>query len=237
MNLDVTALSDAQLVEGLLSWAGRVAAGEARVLAFLSELDARELWAEHGVLSCAHWVMWKLGVTLPTAREKVRVARALRDLPVLAQELSSGLVSYAQARAITRVACGADEQQWVDLARVTTAAQLERAVRGVRRAQQDPTADPTRDRSADLAPVREELRVAWEDDGSLLLTVRVSSVHAPAVLARIKQAQQAEQSDRDALYARLARELTTDATDTATEAAEAAEAATGGAADVSAGNV
>ncbi len=47
-------LSDGELVEGLLSWAGRVAAGEARVLALLGELDAREVWAEQGVLSCAH---------------------------------------------------------------------------------------------------------------------------------------------------------------------------------------
>ncbi len=197
--------------------------------------------------------MWKQGVTLATAREKVRVARALRDLPVLAGELLSGRVSYAQARAITRVASAADEQQWVDLARVTTAAQLERAVRGVRRvmhdrAQHDPTVEGTADQTADRhsAPVREALRVVWEDDGSLLLTVRVSSVHAPAVLARIEQAQQAEQSDGDALYARLARDLTT--TETATEATEAAadtaneagaDAATSAVAvaDVSAGNV
>ena len=196
-------LSDDELVEGLLSWAGRVAAGEARVLTFLGEVDAREVWAQHGVRSCAHWLAWKLGVTLVTAREKVRVARALRDLPALAAELALGRVSYSQARAITRVATGADEQQWVELARVTTASQLEQAVRGVCRARHDQAEDPLA-----LEQPREELRVSWDEDGSLLLAVRVSAAHAPAVLARIGQAQQAEQSDRDALYARLTADLT-----------------------------
>ncbi|MCU1593728.1 MAG: endonuclease, partial [Frankiales bacterium] len=130
---DLTELTTDQLAAQLTSWAGRIAAGEARLLELLAEFDEREGWGAVGVLSCAHWLVWKLGLSPATAREKVRVARALRGLPLTATALSEARLSYAQARAITRVAASADEHQWVDLARYTTAAQLEKAVRGVRR--------------------------------------------------------------------------------------------------------
>jgi hypothetical protein len=109
MSLDVAALSDDELVVELATWSGRVAAGEGLVLRLLGELDAREAWAQIGVLSCAHWAAWKLGLTLTTAREKVRVARCLRDLPLLTDRMAQGRVSYAQVRAITRVATPANE--------------------------------------------------------------------------------------------------------------------------------
>ena len=195
MTVDVAGLSDAELVEELSGWAGRVAAGEAVLLRLIGELDVREAWAQWGVLSCAHWVSWKLGMTVPTAWERVRVARCLRELPLLADVLAAGRVSYAQARAITRVATSADEAQWVDLARFTTAAQLEKAARGVERARSKPK------------PVEEQppaMVTSWETDGTLLLRVRIAAQHAPAVLAVLEGARLVEQNDRDALYCALA---------------------------------
>lgn len=55
MDLDVDGLSDDELRGQLMTWAGRVAAGEAVLLRLLGELDEREAWAQDGVLSCAHW--------------------------------------------------------------------------------------------------------------------------------------------------------------------------------------
>jgi hypothetical protein len=198
MILDVAALSDDELELQLATWAGRLAAGEGQLLVLLGELDVREGWAQIGVLSCAHWAAWKLGLTLPTAREKVRVARSLRDLPQLTARMSAGRVSYAQVRAITRVATAADEGEWIELARHTTAAQLEKASRGVDRCRQDPK------------PAHEQppaVTISWDDDGSLLLTIRISPHEAPAVLARLEQARAAEQTDRDKLYTDLATDL------------------------------
>src|SRR5690348_9402713 len=77
---DLKALSDGEVEDAVLVWAGRVAAGEARLLAFLGEFDSREGWA--GFPSCAAWLSWRLAIGLKTASEKVRVARALRVLPV-----------------------------------------------------------------------------------------------------------------------------------------------------------
>ena len=200
MHLEVTALSDDELVVALTTWSGRVAAGEALVLQLLGELDARGTWAQSGMLSCAHWASWRLGLTLATAREKVRVARCLRELPLLTGQLRAGQLSYAQARAITRVATAGDEERWLELARFTTAAQLEKAVRGVGRARQQP--EPRQ-----VQP--EAVRTSWDTDGTLLLTLRISPAQAPGVLAALDSAQQAEQNDRDALYAELATDLAT----------------------------
>jgi hypothetical protein len=41
---------------------------------------------------------------MTTAREKVRVAHALKHLPLIARAFSSGELSYAKVRAMTRVA-------------------------------------------------------------------------------------------------------------------------------------
>ena len=45
-----------------------------------------------------------MGLDLGAARERVRVARALGTLPLLAEALALGQLSYAKVRALTRVA-------------------------------------------------------------------------------------------------------------------------------------
>ena len=47
---------------------------------------------------------WRTGIDLCAAREKVRVARTLPDLPLLSAAMQRGAISYAKVRAITRVA-------------------------------------------------------------------------------------------------------------------------------------
>ena len=97
-------ITDAQLADEILTWSGRIAAGEAELLARIGEFDAREAWGGHGLLSCAHWLSWKTGLSPSAAREKVRVARALRELPQVQDVFAAGRMSYSQVRVITRVA-------------------------------------------------------------------------------------------------------------------------------------
>ena len=66
--------------------------------------------------------------------EKVRVARALGKLPVIDEALRVGKLSYAKARALTRVATPETETKLLEVAVVATGAQLERICRGYRRA-------------------------------------------------------------------------------------------------------
>src|ERR1700690_1854405 len=92
----------------------------------------RSQWHHQGAQSCAHWLSWRIGLDPATAREKVRVARALGQLPVLDAALAAGRISYAKVRAITRVATPETEERLVEMAAFATGAQLERICRRYR---------------------------------------------------------------------------------------------------------
>ena len=77
---------------------------------------------------------WRIGLDPATAREKVRVARALGKLPAIDGALKAGKLSYAKVRALTRVATPETEGQLLELATVAMGAQLERLCRGYRSA-------------------------------------------------------------------------------------------------------
>ena len=66
-------------------------AATARLLELLREFDARGGWI--GARSCAEWLSWRVGLDLGAARERVRVARALGGLPLLAEALARGELS------------------------------------------------------------------------------------------------------------------------------------------------
>ena len=78
-------------------------------------------------------VAWRSGIDLGAAREKVRVARALADLPRLSAAMERGELSYSKVRALTRVATPANEAQLLDVAQCGTAAHVETLVRAWRR--------------------------------------------------------------------------------------------------------
>jgi len=116
----------------IIGWSGDLAAATARLLELVAVFDRREGWKAWGCRSAAHWLSWKCGESLHTAREKVRVARALDDLPSIAGAFRAGELSYSKVRAITRVACRADDAEWRDIARSATGAELDRIVSAVR---------------------------------------------------------------------------------------------------------
>src|SRR3546814_5831465 len=68
----LSTLSTDELGEGICLRAGRIAAAEAEMLPWIAEFDRREGWAGTGLLSCAHWLAWKVGLSLGAAREQDR---------------------------------------------------------------------------------------------------------------------------------------------------------------------
>ena len=87
--------------------AGHLAAATCRFLVLLADFDARRGWASWEMGSCAQWLSWKCQMSSGTAREHVRVARALRDLPVIRARFAAAKLSYAKVRALTRIAAPA----------------------------------------------------------------------------------------------------------------------------------
>src|SRR2546425_3645362 len=107
-------------------------AATARLLDLIREFDARGGWG-NGFRSCAHWLMWRVGLDPGAARERVRVARALGTLPRLAEALARGELSYSKVRALTRVATSETEERLLAVGRAGTTEHVERIVRGWRR--------------------------------------------------------------------------------------------------------
>lgn len=137
----VDPLGDHELIHRVRALAAGIDVATAQLIELVGEVDAREAWGGPGVTSCAHWLSWSCGLGLVAARAYVRVARALRTLPRVRREFAAGQLSYAKVRAITRVADADSEDDLVDLARASTAAQLERTIAAWRRADDLSNAD------------------------------------------------------------------------------------------------
>ena len=79
-----------RLEERICELAAHLAAGTCRFLQLVAEFDARRGWACWDLPSCAAWLAWKCQVAPGTAREQVRVARALAGLPVISRSSPPG---------------------------------------------------------------------------------------------------------------------------------------------------
>jgi Domain of unknown function (DUF222)/HNH endonuclease len=161
----LAALSLDELEAELATLASHLYAGTCRWLELVAEIDRRGDWAESGRASCAEWLAWRCALTPRAAREHVRVARRLEELAEIHAAFAQGELSYAKVRALTRVATAENEEELLELARVFTAAQLERAVRAYRRV----TTEEARELQEDA-----HLSMFWEADGSLAIHGRLA---------------------------------------------------------------
>src|SRR2546427_13086024 len=117
-----------RLGDEIAELSAHVEAATARLLDLIREFDARAGW-NIGFRSCAAWLSWRVGLDAGAAREKVRVARALGTLPLLAQALARGELSYAKVRALTRGATPETEERLLAVGRARTAPPLRRVGR------------------------------------------------------------------------------------------------------------
>jgi len=101
-----------------------------RAMRLLAEFDRREGWQDTGFGSTAEWLTWRIGIKLCAARERLRTALALEQLPEISQAMENGELSFSKVRALTRVASPENETTLLDFARAGSAANLERLVRG-----------------------------------------------------------------------------------------------------------
>jgi hypothetical protein len=133
--VDPSKLPLARVEAEICTLAGQIAAATSRFLRLLADFDTRKGWAGFNVRSCAQWLSWRCGLDLRTAREHVRVARALTDLPKIRQCFDTGKISYSKVRAIARVATPTSEEELLEAALHAPAAHVERLTRGLRAAQ------------------------------------------------------------------------------------------------------
>ena len=180
-----------QLALRIRAGAVRLAAATAAWLRLVAEFDEREGWAGVGITSCAHWLAWQCGLTPGTARQHVRVARALRRLPVVETAFAGGELSFSKVRALTRVAEPGIQAELVEFARHATASQVERTVRAWRRAD-----------AADAGRIADRRRFSWsfDEDGMVSIRLRMDAEQGAELLAAIESL-----AERDARRDRAAR--------------------------------
>ncbi|MGH2753600.1 MAG: DUF222 domain-containing protein [Actinomycetota bacterium] len=166
---ELRALDDQELDGRIADLASNMAAGTYRWLLLIAELDDRGTWADWGALSCEHWLSYRCGITPSTGRDQLRVAHRLKEMPLVAAHLARGELSYSQVRALARVVTQENEADLVNVARNSTAAQLEKVVRVYRQAQSAHELDDVNKRHD-----RRGTYVHFDDDGTFVIRGRMS---------------------------------------------------------------
>ena len=147
-----------QLADEITTLAGQINAANYRFLKLIAEFDKREAWSGSGIRSCAHWLNWQCGIALNSAREKVRVARALDGLIEINKAFEKGELSFSKVRAMTRVATPLNESYLLMIANHGTAQHMEVLVRAYRKV--SPQCDADESFSHDGSNERVNERVA-----------------------------------------------------------------------------
>jgi 5-methylcytosine-specific restriction endonuclease McrA len=169
-----------RLGDEIAALSAHIEAAGARLLEMIREFDARGGWGV-GFSSCAQWLTWRVGLDPVAARERVRVARALGDLPRLAQALAQGEVSYSKVRALTRVATRETEERLLALGKAGTAAHVEQVVRAWRRVDRNAEHVEAARRQKSRA-----LHVYQDEDGMVVIRGRLTPEVGAVVMKALR---------------------------------------------------
>ncbi len=172
--VDLVPIDD--LDRAIVGLTARINAATYELLVLVRQFDERVGWLRWGLQNCAEWLHWRCDLSMNAAREKVRVAHALKTLPVMSAAFAAGELSYSKCRALTRVANGANEQELVDHALKTTTRCVEERCREMRCGTRLSSSD------AERAFARRSLFVRRDEArGTTTITIELPSEHAVLV--------------------------------------------------------
>jgi hypothetical protein len=165
-----------------------------RLLVLIREFDEAGCWQLNGICSCAHWLNFKCGIGMNAAREKVRVAKALNDLPKISEAFKRGEISFSKVRAMTRVANEGNEDYLMMIANHGTAHHVEKLVskyRNCKRLQENDNANRQQQ--------MRKLSIRYDEDGSLLINGRFPPEQGAVIVKALEMAmdRQFKESNRE----------------------------------------
>jgi hypothetical protein len=172
-----------ELRDEITKLAGHLNAANHRFLKLVAEFDRCKGFVDNETQSCAHWLNWKCGIAMGAAREKVRVARALENLPRISAAMERGEISYSKAREITRVACSGTEDALLMIARHGTADHVQKMVCAFRRAKD--AEELTREA---LQQAERAVTYSYDANGSLILKAKLPAEIGALVLKAFQAA-------------------------------------------------
>ena len=129
----------------------------------------------------ARFVAFRCGITVREAREYLRVAEALQELPATRAAFTRGELTLTKVRALTRVATASSEAGLLELAGALTASQLERALRAFRRLALE---------EARETHVLEYVDYFFGDDGALFLRARLAAEDGTLLVKALEAARE-----------------------------------------------
>ncbi len=94
----------------------------------MREAEALQIWRPLGMVSALDYMERVLGYAPRTAQERLRVARALGDLPQLTAALAEDELPFSAVRELTRVATPGTEAAWIAAAAGKNLRQIEELV-------------------------------------------------------------------------------------------------------------
>ncbi|HKW07587.1 MAG TPA: DUF222 domain-containing protein [Candidatus Dormibacteraeota bacterium] len=133
-------------------------------------------WAWPGFRTFEHWLAVEMGFDQHTGRELVRVGKSLRDLPLIAAEFAAGRLSFDKVREVTTVATAETDALMVEIALGSSASQLTRICRSLRKM----TAPESHQHQ-----VQRGLWMRFEDNGMMRLVANLPAEEAAVVQAAI----------------------------------------------------
>lgn len=158
-------------------------ASEYELLCEVREFDLRQGWKGFLFNNCAEWLNYYCGITVPTAREKLRTIHALLDLPMTSNAFREGHLSYSIARALTRVATPENEKELLKYALTRTASEVEDHCRQLRNADR---AASTKD--ANEAHEERFLNYKVNGDGTVTISIELPQEQGELVKKAIEKA-------------------------------------------------
>ena len=182
----------AELEPQIIKLAGEINAADYRFLKLLAEFDDNHGWWGDGIKSFAHWLNYMIGLNEVVAREKVRVARALTDLPLIDEAFRLGKLSYSKVRAITRIGTPNNQDFLLMIAEYGTASHIEHLARKYRLCQRlDAEVDPDELWKKDRA-----FYYRIDEDGMYLFEGRLPAEEGAVIIKAIDMMRKAIRRER-----------------------------------------
>jgi hypothetical protein len=188
----VSQMGDDALTERARELAGEISAAEANLAAVLAEVERRGIHSEWECRTIERFAGWHLQYAPGRARALADVGRAMAELPVVAEAVADGTLSFDKAKSIVKVAAPDTEMALVDLALHATTAQTQRICGKWHKVDQRDQHDPETDEPVEQRP---ELLVVTDDDG-VELRIRFDHVHGQLVVASIDSEAKAIRTER-----------------------------------------
>ncbi|HWO18144.1 MAG TPA: HNH endonuclease signature motif containing protein [Kofleriaceae bacterium] len=116
-------------LRGIAARRAALDAEEANLLRYAEEL---KLWRGYACGSMIEYMERAMGYAPHTAAERLRVARAIAELPLIAEALEQGGLAHSAVRELSRVAVPGTEEAWLEVARGKSLREIEALVSGHR---------------------------------------------------------------------------------------------------------